>query len=268
MPGLSDSPLMRRLNGLALLTIGVMACLVAPALARVGANDAVATHDYLEARIALHRTMTAAETRSELKVIVALATQVKTECPNVLVGAPPHVKGEKTNQADLEVSEELWSVPFSAAEHVAHPADTRFARSVRGLHWSNRKLTKLLHSLALEQAEQSAIPPPNLCSDLKYWVASGYTAVSADTKQFLHRQKVVSSITQIEPEANEPLSNLFNLDALVARRLKPYEDHTDQLLVKKAFLPEAKPTNPAFRPLFEAIGEVYTALGSPPALEQ
>ncbi len=157
---------------------------------------------------------------------------------------------------------------FGAAEHVAHPLDERFARTVRRLHWSNPKLTRLLRSLALEQAEQSGIPTPNLCADTKFWVASGYATVSADTKDFLHRYSVVSSITVIEPEPHEPLRDILNLNALIARRLRPYEDRADMLLAKKAIPPEGKITGPALTPLFEAIGKVFAALGRttlPPA---
>jgi hypothetical protein len=255
---------MRRLSWLLLITLAAMACSVAPAVARVTVRDAAATHAYLEARIALQRTI-GATGATELKAIEALEAQVKVECPGVLAGAPPHVKGEKTNQSTHEVSQELLSVGFGAAEHVAHPADARFARTVRRLRWSNRELTRLLRSLAIEQAAQSAIPLPNLCADMKFWVTSGYTAVSAGTKQFLHRHDVVSSITLIEPEPNEPILNLFNLNALVAHRLKPYEDHADRLLARRALPQEVKITDPSLTPLFEAVGRVFLALGRSPA---
>jgi hypothetical protein len=91
---------------------------------------------------------------------------------------------------------------------------------VRRLRWSNPRLTKLFRSLAIEQDQQSAIPPPDLCSDMRFWVASGYTAVSAGTKRYLHRLSVVSSITQIEWEPNEPATNPFHTNALLAYRLR------------------------------------------------
>jgi hypothetical protein len=93
-----------------------------------------------------------------------------------------------------------------------------------------------------------------------------YTAVSAGTKRFLHEMRVVSSITLIEPEPHEPVTNFLNLNALVAYRLKPYEDHADRLLARKALPAEVKLTDPALRPLLEAAGRVFVALGrtSPP----
>jgi hypothetical protein len=89
--------------------------------------------------------------------------------------------------------------------------------------------------------------------------------VSAGTKAFLHRHSVVSSITQIEPEPHEPLGDIFNLNALVAHRLKPYEDHAGRLLARKALPPEAKLTDPALGPFLEAVGKVFVALGRTPA---
>lgn len=251
---------MRPLGCLFLVVFAVLVCSVTPAVARVTASDAAATHGYLEARIVLQRAE-AASAPADLKAIGALEAQVKTECPGVLAGAPPHVKGEKTNQSGYEVSEELLSAGFGGAEHVGHPADARFVRTVQHLRWSNPKLTRLLRSLAIEQAKQSAIPPPELCADMKFWVASGYTAVSPGTKQYLQRLRAVSSITQIESEPHEPVSDIFNLNALVARRLKPYENHADRLLARKAIPPEIKITNPALRPLLEAVGKVLVALG-------
>jgi hypothetical protein len=255
---------MRRLTYLLLITLAMMVCSGAPAVARVTASDAAATHAYLEARIALRRAG-AATAPAELKAIAALEAQVKAGCPGVLAGAPPHVKGEKTNESQHEVSEELLSVGFGAGGHVQHPADARFAKTVRRLRWSNPKLTRLLRSLATEQAEQSAITLPELCPDMKFWVASGYTEVSAGTKRFLHRSSQVASITQIESEPHESVSDIFNLNALVAHRLKPYEDHADRVLAKRAFPPEATVTDPAVMQLFEAAGKVYLALGHSPA---
>jgi hypothetical protein len=254
---------MRRLSCLFLLTLAAILCSGVPAVARVTTSDAAATHAYLKARIVLQRAAVTAEP-AELEAIAALEAQVKAECPGVLAGAPPHVKGEKTNESEVEVSEEMLSAGFGTAENVAHPANARFARTVRRLRWSNRRLTRLLRSLAIEQAEQSAIPPPELCRDMKFWVASGYTAVSAGTKAFRHRHSVVSSITQIEPEPNEPVTDIFHLNALVAHRLKPYEDHADRLLARKALPPEAKLTDPALNPFLEAAGKVLVALGRTP----
>jgi hypothetical protein len=94
--------------------------------------------------------------------------------------------------------------------------------------------------------------------------------VSPDTKAFLHRLEVVSSITTIESEPHEPVSDFLHPNALVAHRLKPYENHADRLLAAKALPPETKLTelsslsSPIVRPLVEAVGKVFVALGRSP----
>lgn len=254
---------------LAPLFIAVIVCSATPALGSVRASDAKATHAYLKAE--LNEQRATAGGPAELKAIETLEAQVKEGCPGVLAGAPRYTNGEKPSQSQLEVSEELIGGVFGAGERAEHPVLARFARVVRGLRWSNSKLTRLLHSLAKEAAEQSAIPPPDLCADLKFWVASGYAKVSAGTKQVLHRMRVVSSITLIESEPHEPAANFLNVTKLVAYRLKPYEDQADRRLARKALPPEIKITDPRLRPFLEAVGKVYLALGdtasspSPPA---
>jgi len=253
-----------RLLCLLLLTLAAGACSPTAAGARVAAKDAAATHAYLDARIALNRAQAATD-GAYLNAIDALAATVKAECPGVLIGATPRVKGERTNQSEFEVSQEIPAATFGAGDTLEHPADARFASAVRHLRWSDPRLTRLLRSLATEQAEQSAIPPPDLCSDMKFWVASDYRTTSPGTRRFVHRHEVVSSITQIESEPNEPVSLLFNVDALVAHRLKPYENHADRVLSRTALPREGTITGPALTTLFDAIASVYAALGRTPA---
>ncbi len=72
----------------------------------------------------------------------------------------------------------------------------------------------------------------------------------------------MSEITLIESEPHEPASDLFNLNALIAHRLKPYEDHEDQLLARKAMPPEPKLSDAALTPYLKALEGIYAALES------
>lgn len=257
---------MRRFGVALLVTLVAMVCWVATAAARANTGDAAATHAYLEAKIALHRA-TANQEPAELKAIAALEAQVKAECPRVLAEAPPS-DDAKANRSERAILDEVTAATVGAAEHVGHSAAARFARIVRRLRWSNPKLTKLLRSLAVEQSVQSAIPTPDLCADLKFWVASGYTAVSAGTKRYLHRLSAVASITTIEAEPHEPALDILDLNALVAYRLRPYEDRADRLLARKALRTEAKGAATELKLLLEAIDRLDVALGrSPDAAE-
>jgi hypothetical protein len=237
-----------------------------PAVARVKPSDAAATHAYLEAKIAEEKALMAA-IPAGIKLLEDLAVQVKAECPGVLAGAPPLTKGKPGNQPQVEISRELLFGVLLAPGRAEQPVLARFERIVRRLHWSNPKLTRLLHSFAIEEADQSALPAPNLCADLRAWVASGYTAVSTGTKQYLHRLDVVASITVIEPEElnEEPT---FEDDRLIAYRLKRYEDRADQVLARRLLKGQAKVTDPRIRPIFDAAGKVFAVLGASATPEQ
>src|SRR5258707_3137116 len=184
---------MRRIGLIAFVIAAGCATVPASSTARVARRDASATHVYLEAVLAEGREMASTGT-AQVKAIEALATQVKTECPGVLAGAPPHNKGEEVDESTREIDDEVVGAAFGAAERVAHPIVAKFARKVERLRWSNRALTRLLRSLAREAAVQSGIPAPNLCADLKYWVASGYTSLSQGTVIYAKRRRMASSI--------------------------------------------------------------------------
>jgi hypothetical protein len=251
---------MRRIALIAFVVAAGCVALPASSTARVARGDASATHAYLEAVLA-ERDETASTGRSQLKAIETLASQVKTECPGILAGAPPRTEGEEVARSTREIDDEVVEATFGAAERVAHPIFAKFARRVEHLRWSNLRLTRLLRSLAREAAVQSGIPAPNLCADLKYWVASDYTRLSQGTVLYAERRRTASSITLIESEPHEPIEDIFNTTALVRHRLKPYEDHRDMLLAHKAFPPQPTLRDPRLKPLFEALGSVYTALG-------
>jgi hypothetical protein len=244
--------LLRLLSATAIASV----CSAGVASAHVSATDAAATHAYLESRLALRRAE-AAHASAELNAVDALAETVKAECPAVLQDEPESASGG-------EISIELADAIFGAAERVEYAAVERFYKTVQRLRWSNPRLTKLLHDLALEQAEQSGVPAPPLCADLKFWVGSGYTATSATTKHYLQRRNEISAITTIAPEPHEkPFEDFLQPERLIAHRLSRYEDHTDRLLAKKA-LPskEASSTSPAEAPFVEAVGRVYEMLGA------
>jgi hypothetical protein len=245
---------------LGLVAVGATASaiIVVSASGHASANDDVATHAYLDARLAARRTESG-HPSSGLSAIDALAEAIKVECPDVLQAEPAPARN---GRAGGEISREISEAIFGASERVGHATDERFYKTVRRIRWSNPRLTKLLHELALEQAEQSGISAPPLCADLKAWVASGYTATTAATKHYLHRHDVVSGIATIEAEPGEkPFEDFLETERLVAHRLARYEDHADRLLAKKVFASEASLNTPAGKQFLAAVGKVYEALG-------
>jgi hypothetical protein len=249
------------------IAIAIVVTWTAPTIAAVKPSDAAATHAYLKAKLAQQRAI-AKQLNAGLAAIEAVATKVNAECPGVLAGAPLDMKPESKSAG--EISDEIGRGALGAPERQTHPLIARFDRAVRHLRWSNPRLTRLVHEDALEQDEQSALAPPDLCADARAWVASGYTTTSPATKRLLHELDRISSITLIESEPHEKFT--FNVDSIIARRLKPYENRADRLLARKLRksvepLELLKPNSPQAREvlaLFEAAGKVYADLGTSP----
>lgn len=237
---------------LGLLSAATIACICPTGIAsaHVSATDAATTHAYLEARLALKRAE-AAHASAEVNAIDALAKTVKAKCPDVLQHAGPYIDtDEALHPVGTDISLELADAIFGAGERVEHAAAERLYRTVQRLRWSSSRLTKRLHDLALEQAEQFGLPTPPMCADLKFWVGSDYTATTAATKHYLQRFNEISAIGG-------------ELESQTARRLSSYEDNADRLLAKKVFpSKEASSTSPAEARWVEAINRVYEALGT------
>jgi hypothetical protein len=256
---------MKQLRSLALSSLLSFGLLGSPAWAMVSHRDAQATHAYLQAKLAERRGVLSSVVPGT-RAIEALAEQVRGECPNVLAGMPHGEHGEVLEGSTTRIIEEVVLTPFVAYESAAHPALARFDRDVQRLRWSSHKLTKLLHSLALEHDEQSDLREPPLCSDLRFWTASGYTHVSSQTEAF-HKEVIrTASIAKIEPETRRLTGRDFaNLDGLVASRLKHYEGVADRSLARHALRPERKLSSVRLRSFFTASEAVYEALGLPRA---
>jgi hypothetical protein len=226
-----------------------VACSAGVASAHVSVTDAAATHAYLGALLALAPAQ-AAHVSARANAVDALAKTVKTECPDVLQHTTLG-KDTELHPVGTQITLELSEVIPITGENVEHAMDEGFYKTVQRLRWSNPGLTKRLHDLALELAEESALPTPPLCADLKFWVASDYTATTAATKHFVQRCNEISSIR------DESLRGSV-------RRLSSYEDNADRLLARKVLQKEPPPNSPAFARWDEAVDSVYEALGAIP----
>ena len=237
--------LLRLLSAAAIVSV----CPAGVASAQVSPTDAGATHAYLEARLALRHTE-AAHLSAETNAVDALAQTVKTECPDVLQHAGSYIDSDdELHPVGTEIWLELAQDIPAAGERVEHATRERFYKAVQRLRWSSPGLTKRLHDLALEGVEQSGLPTPPLCADLKFWVGSDYTATSAATKHYLQRFDEISGIgVESRPE--------------IARRLSSYEDKADRLLAKKVLPKEPSSSSPAEAPRVEAENKVYEVLGT------
>jgi hypothetical protein len=129
------------------------------------------------------------------------ANQIASECPRVAAESPQNTGAE---QLDDEVVGVLTVVGYRTG---AGPIKT-FYHAVKGLHWSNSRLTRAVKSFATKLDKLVSLTVPSLCGDIKEWAASGYKTLSASTTQFLQHYNAV------DPEAEE--------GPLIERLARPY----------------------------------------------
>jgi hypothetical protein len=145
-----------------------------PALA--SASDVASTHSYVQANYALVQSAKAriASSKAALK---ALLVEVSTECPKAAAKSPQDHDSEQLSDEVVGAMVLAGLRPNLGAVHV-------FAHAVARLHWSNRKLTGTLQSYVAKLNTLSSLTAPNLCADVRAWVASGYQTLPASTVSF------------------------------------------------------------------------------------
>ncbi len=99
------------------------------------------------------------------------------ECPDVAAGSPQNTSEQKLS---YEVVGALWTVGYHADANIIHA----FIKAVSPLRWSNPALTRRAHEFITGLREMLALSVPDLCGDVRAWIASGYRTVPADTVRF------------------------------------------------------------------------------------
>jgi hypothetical protein len=199
--------------GLAVLFLPALAAPTgAFASAPVTSQDRDATRALLEARFTYEQALLASAPASRAAT-EGLASGLGGECPGVLAGAlqetpstllesplhsesppqSPRQMGESNRErrqlSDLQ--SELGLALEQAPIEADRQATLAYARAVGPLRWSNSYLTELarIGAATLERQLQSA--PPDVCADMKAWVASGYQTLSTVTKALIREQETV-----------------------------------------------------------------------------
>jgi len=198
------------------LTVLFLPALAAPTGAFAGtgvtSQDRAATRELLEARYTYEQSLLATAPASKAAA-EGLASSLGGECPGVLAGAPDETLGtllespshsESPPKSPRQMGEsnrdrrqlsDLQSELGLALEQAPIEADRQatlaYARAVGPLRWSNSYLTELarIGAATLERQLQSA--PPDVCADMKAWVASGYQTLSTVTKALIREQETV-----------------------------------------------------------------------------
>lgn len=198
---------MGRRLGSGLLSIGLacaaFALLPAPGLASGG--NAAATQALASATKVLLRA-SLPDLPKGLANVQRYANEEAAQCPKVGSGSPQNHGAE---QLDDEAIATLTVVGYRTA---SGPIGT-FYRAVKGLHWSNSKLTRAVRTYATKLEKLVSLTPPNLCEEIKQWVASGYQTLTAGTTGFL------TSYNAVDPEAEE--------GPLIMRLARPYATAAD-----------------------------------------
>jgi hypothetical protein len=196
-----------------------MLCVSAPALAVSTSKDAAATRAYLRASEAYSRGVSAERGASEA-AIAARANEIAGECPSVLTYVP-------RDEAFAEIGYEVRTTLFYAAVAVTSATRLGFVRSVSRLAWSDRRLTRLVRSLAAEEIAVVGTALPDVCTDIDAWKASAYATLPQSAAAFLAHVAKVESAEYIGP--SEQLR-----EALIGRLLRKYEQPGERQTIKRS----------------------------------
>ncbi len=193
----------RLIAGLACAT---SACLPAHALASVRTDDAAATRAYLGA-IATYKRGATAEVGASVIAIEARAEEIGGECPSALTYAP-------RDAAFGELGEEAETTAFLASVAPMRSMVLRLAQTIEHLRWSDRRLTRLVRTEAVEERAFTTLALPDVCADIAAWRTSGYAALPQSATRFATRMQAIESLSELLDESRE---------ATIMHLLRPYE---------------------------------------------
>ena len=163
----------------AVLVSLAIAVTAGPATALAGSGDTAATKAYIQAN---YRLVQAAASRTH-RIEAALhgvLTDVRRECPMAAAGSPQDADSE-------QLSNEVIGALVTAAIAVDRAAGRQFASAAWHLTWSNPALTRTVHAYVGKVTTLIALAPPNLCTDVKSWAASGFLELPVSTISFAPR---------------------------------------------------------------------------------
>ncbi len=99
------------------------------------------------------------------------------ECPHVGVGSPQ-------NESDQRLSYEVAGALWATAYHTDAKYANIFINAVSPLRWSNHSIVRRGLNFIVGLREMMALKVPDLCGDVRTWIAGGFATVPSDTEQF------------------------------------------------------------------------------------
>jgi hypothetical protein len=154
-----------------------LAC--APSAGAASAGDVATTRTLARATDVLVREANPEVSRG-LAAAQRYARGLSAQCPRVAAGSP---QNEQSERLDDEVIGAMTTVGY----RVARASVARFARAVRGLHWSNPRLTRALARFTRKLRGLTTLATPDVCGDVKAWAASSFQTVPPSTLAFAHK---------------------------------------------------------------------------------
>jgi hypothetical protein len=150
-----------------------------PANALARTRDQAATRAYIRAD---YQRMRIAASRIPLieATLHGMLAQVRQECPMVAAGSP-------SDAQSIELEDEVIGAMVIAVVGLDRPAGRAFVSAAGRLRWSDRKVTRAIHSYVEKVRTLLVLPQPSLCSDIRSWAASGFATLSASTLTFTPR---------------------------------------------------------------------------------
>jgi hypothetical protein len=158
------------------IVMGVFVVGLMPAGAVAAPRDTSSTHAYLVAGYTtLHAVIgkwSAIETG-----LHKLDASFSSECPKVGAGGP---QSEEEQRLAYEVAGALWATAY----HTDAGIIRRFVKAVRPLRWSDPAVNRSVRRFATGLQEMTALSVPDLCGDVRAWIAGGFNAVSPTTERY------------------------------------------------------------------------------------
>jgi hypothetical protein len=215
-------------KGRVLLLTAALALLGAPSCALAASGDVASTQAYIQANYALVQAGRA-KLGAAAAALLAVRRQIGGECPRAAAESPQ-------NADSTQLSNEVIGAIVIAAIRTDLPAGANFVRAVKGLRWSNHKLTSTVQSYAGKLKVLNTLAPPNVCADVRAWVASDYRTLPVSTVRF--------------DQLFEP--NWVGIGELPAQLLAPYERPNQRTVLRRTSQLESQLTD------FEAEDGVET----------
>jgi hypothetical protein len=204
------------------LLVGTMcAGLPTPATAAGNAADAAATRAYLSAA-ATYANAAYPLVGARVAAMETNEGEVAAQCPSAFLYAPRDTAFE-------ELGEEMGDAEWHAGLVPVRSVTEAFAQATGNLSWSNRKLTRLVRSEAVEERAYVALVLPDVCSPIEAWKTSDYAELPPSVGEFLtHVEQAESGsfgrimhlLGRYEgPAERRTAKHVEQLEALIGKRM-------------------------------------------------